>query len=183
MSYSAEKIAAKYVLERIPYIFEDDWELYRKWRFELGNQLGVDQCSIALTGSACVGRSLSPRKLLREFSDTSDIDVAVVSDYHFTLGWRSLRKKKPYEITDVRERNSLIEHQKNYVYWGCIATDKILRIMPFAKRWILAKNQIQGESPTEGRNVNFRIYRDFHSLRSYQVRGIIELQQYYLEKK
>ena len=174
-------IVAKYVLERIPALFADDWDLYRKWRLELSRQLEVDQCNVAITGSACSGYSLSPYKGLKPFNESSDIDIAIVSDYYFTVAWRTLRGLRPHQLTNPRERQSLEDHRSRYVYYGCIATDRILRLLPFAKQWILARDYICSIYPTEGREINFRIYRDFDSLRSYQESGIRNLQRHLLE--
>jgi hypothetical protein len=182
-SLNPPAVVAEYVLERIPHIFNQDWSLYRKWRAELGSRLGVDPCDISITGSACVGVSLSPRKNFSLFHDRSDIDVAVVSPYHFDVAWRCLRAFRLADARNNRERQAVIRHRENYIYWGCIATDRILRIMPFVKDWLIASSDMGGIKPTEGRDVNFRIYRDYESLRSYQTNGVRTLQAQILESR
>ncbi len=173
---SSEQVVAEHVLERIPHIFNGDWNLYRGWRAKLASLLKVDPCNISLTGSACVGVSFSPHKNFSEFGDSSDIDVAVISPFHFDLAWRTLRAFRLVNAIDQRERRSITQHQTNYIYWGCIATDRILRLMPFCKEWTIAASQMQGVSPTEGREINFRMYRDYESLRQYQLLGVEKLQ-------
>ena len=59
-------------------------------------------------------------------------------------------------------------HSTNYVYWGTIATDKLLGVLPFGQSWMDATTMIATVPPTEGRDVKFRIYNDFESLRSFQ---------------
>ena len=165
-------VVSEQVLERIPHIFAGNWSHYRKWRFKLSRMLEVDPCDISITGSACVGVSLSPYKDFSDFDGGSDVDVAVISPYHFDMAWRCLRSFRLADATSRRERQAIIRHRQNYIYWGCVATDKILRLMPFSKQWLIASSKMQGISPTDGRDVNFRIYRDYDSLRSYQINGV-----------
>ena len=62
-------------------------------------------------------------------------------------------------------------HQDHYIYWGTIATDKLLSCMPFGREWLVALSAMSGRNPTYGRDINVRLYRDFASLRSYQLLG------------
>jgi hypothetical protein len=148
----------------------------------LGTLIGVDACNICLTGSSCVGISLNPRKGLATFHDHSDIDVAIVSDYYFDVSWRHLRTIRLGDAIDGAEREALKSHQTRYVYWGTIATDRILRVLPFAGEWTIAMSKMQAETPTEGRDINFRIYKDYDALRSYQQRGVEQLKTELLER-
>lgn len=169
---SPDVVVAEHVLERVPHIFRNDWALYRSWRGQLASRVQVDPCDISIIGSACVGASLSPQKGVAAFSERSDVDVAVISPYHFDVAWRTLRAFALADARTPRERQAVINHRNNYIYWGCIAIDKILRIMPFAKEWAIASSHMRGVDPTAGRDVKFRIYRDFDSLRSYQTQSV-----------
>lgn len=171
-SIAACSVVAEHVLERLPHIFNDNWALCRQWRAELAPRLGVDPCDVVIIGSACAGVSLSPYKNFSQFDKESDVDVAVISPHHFDIAWRTLRSFRLANAQSHRERQAIVDHQKKYIYWGCIATDRILRLMPFAKDWTIAASHMQGIAPTEGRAINFRMYRDFDSLRSYQMRGM-----------
>ena len=178
---SAADVVSQHVLERLPHIFANDWEPYRKWRQKLGAAIGVDPCNICLIGSACVGVSFNPNKGLSKFEDSSDIDVAIVSDFHFNVAWRSLRGFRLADARTPKERQSLIAHRNRYIYWGCIATDKILRIFPFAKEWTIAISNMRAEPPTEDREIKFRIYKDYDALRTYQILGVKSLRVALLE--
>lgn len=159
----------------MPHIFGDDWALFRNWKTTAAALLGVDPCDVCLVGSAAVGHSLNPHKGFRPFSEASDIDVAVVSGIHFDSAWTTLRNTKLSEAMTEKERNALKEHSRGLVFWGCIATDKVLRFLPFSKEWALAAIELAKIQPTEGREVNFRIYRDFASLRRYHLRNVVAL--------
>jgi hypothetical protein len=174
-------VAAELVLERIPYIFGGDWSVYRGWRKKLAEGIGVDACNICLTGSASAGVSLNPNKRLSPYGPRSDIDVAIISAHHFDIAWRVLRSLRVGDTRNVRERQALVDHQKRYIYWGTIATDKIVRFFPFAKQWTVALSDMRAEKPTDGRAIKFRIYKDYDALRSYQVKSVEAVRSALLE--
>ena len=168
-------LVSEYLLEQLPHIFQDDWALYRTWRLRFGSELDVDPCNLSIVGSSSSGFSLNPYKGLSPFNEHSDIDVAVISDYHFIISWRTLRNVPLGEARTPKERQALVDHRQRLIYWGCIATDKVLRFLPFAKTWALAMSNMAGERPTEGRSIKLRIYKDYEALRSYQIYGIKKL--------
>jgi hypothetical protein len=147
---------------------------YIDWKAELGDQIDVDPRAIAITGSAGVGVSLSPSKGLKPFGAESDVDVAVVSAYHFEIAWRHLRSMGAANRMGLssRQREAVRDHVSRLIYWGTIATDRILEILPFARGWVVALSHMSGIDPTAGRDINARIYRDFESLRLYQLRSV-----------
>lgn len=169
-------VTSKWVLERIPFLFQDDLDLYIDWKERLSNLIEVDARAITITGSAAAGYSLNPDKNFRKFTKTSDIDVAVVSDYYFNVSWHYLRNLGPLRHSlNVKEKSSLEDHRKRLVYWGTIATDKIVQILPFGTKWIAAMEQMRKINPTIDRDINFRIYKDYESLREYQTNCISKL--------
>lgn len=166
--------ASKHIFESLPYIFQGDVDSYIRWKAELGEQIEVDPRAIAITGSAGVGVSLNPAKSLRPFGPQSDVDIAVVSIHHFDLAWRSLRSMPSAVRLSLtrRQRESKRDHEKRLIYWGTIAGDRLLEILPFAQSWLAALSHMSGLDPTAGREINARIYRDFDSLRAYQLRSV-----------
>ena len=110
---------SKWILERIPHIFGADQIRYNDWRRTLADGIRVDPCAIVLTGSSSVGISLNPDKDFKEFHGRSDIDVAVISSYHFEMAWRRLRNLGPeYFRLGPGARWSVDEHQeKIYLFW------------------------------------------------------------------
>lgn len=62
-----EFLTSKWVLEKIPYIFNNDSEAYIKTKLKLASMIHVDSCSIIFVGSASTGFSLSPMKNFRKF--------------------------------------------------------------------------------------------------------------------
>jgi hypothetical protein len=61
------------------------------------------------------------------------------------------------------------------VYYGAIATDKLLPYMPFGPAWVQATASLAAAVPISGREVNIRLYRDNESLAGYQTHSITKL--------
>jgi hypothetical protein len=168
----------EHMYDCVPFVFSGNRTAYITWKRVLAGKLDVDPACLLIVGSAAVGRSLSPTKNLKEFDASSDIDVAVISAYHFTLGWRYLRSNPARRLSlDPRTRNAWNDHEKTYIYSGTIATDRLLGIMPFAHPWAEAKKVMKTVPPSMSRDVNFRIYTDFEALRAYQIRSLTSLQE------
>lgn len=163
------------VFERVPHIFKNI-EQYLKWKNVLTNNLEVDPSSILIIGSASLGLSLNPNKNFKEFNDNSDIDIAVISQYHFDTSWRTLRNlgTDRFKLTP-KQIVSLEDHKKRLIYWGTIATDKLLPIFPFGKSWMIAIENMKNFYPTKKHDINLRIYKDFESLRSYHIHNLKQI--------
>lgn len=166
--------ASQYIFEAVPFIFDDDLACYVTWKTELGVRLATDPRAIAVVGSASLGFSLNPDKSFKHFDDSSDVDVAVVSYRHFESAWEHLRKLGAQRFgMSVEGQNAVNAHRTNYVFNGTIATDFILEYLPFAAQWLPAFAHMAGIPPTDGRDIRARIYRDFDSLREYQLRSVV----------
>lgn len=166
-------ITSKWIIEKIPFLFEDDLEKYIKWKEILAEKIGVDSRAIVITGSASVGFSLNPDKNLRDFNDESDVDVAIISQHYFDMSWHFLRNlgTKLY-LYNPKEKNSIADHRERLIYWGTIATDRIIQILPFGEKWVTALSEMSKISPTIDRDINIRIYKDFEALRAYHVNNL-----------
>jgi len=175
-------ITSKWLIERVPYIFHNEFDYYLEWKELLSKLINVDSKAISIIGSACVGFSLNPCKNYRLFNKDSDIDIAIISHHHFDLAWHYLRNlgSSIYRL-DRNQRSSVDDHIHRLIYWGTIATDKILPILPFGKDWTIALAKMALIQPSEGREINVRVYKDFESLRAYHVNNLAKLRNMFLE--
>jgi RHS repeat-associated protein len=164
-----------HIFASIPYVFGSDRDLHLGWKRQLSKQIEVDPACLIIVGSAATGFSLTPNNNLKPFNDKSDVDVAVISAHHFNLAWRFMRSNKIGSLT-TRQRNSLQDHQTRYIYYGTIATDRLLGILPFGAAWLKALGYMATIEPTQKRDVNLRIYTDHQSLRDYQLHSFVLLQ-------
>lgn len=143
----------------------------------------VDASEIIITGSASFGISLNPNKNYRFYNDDSDIDVAIISEYFFNTSWRYLRNLGTEMHTMPQAtKQSVKDHVQKYIYWGTIATDKLLPYLPFGTQWSDALREMAKVEPTKNRTIKARIYKDFESLRAYQVNNLKNLRIQELEK-
>src|SRR4051812_40471899 len=88
---SAPSFLEEHVFDCVPHVFGGDRASYVAWKRTLGSAIDVDPACLTVVGSAAIGCSLNPTKNLKPFDVGSDVDVAVVSSYHFTVAWRYLR--------------------------------------------------------------------------------------------
>jgi hypothetical protein len=162
-----------HLFDCIPSIFAEDRASFVSWKRALAGKIEVDPACITIVGSAATGVSLNPSKNFKVFDGSSDVDIAVVSPHHFAIGWRYLRMNNSRRLrVDARTRIAWDEHVKRYIYWGTIATDRLLGVLPFGLQWLKATSEMGQVSPTLGRAVNLRIYADYDSLRAYHEQGI-----------
>lgn len=165
-----------HLFDRIPALFSGDRTLFIQWKRTLAEKLEVDPACVTIVGSAATGTSLHPSKNFKPFDDDSDVDVAIVSPYHFTVGWRYLRMNGARRLrVDARTRIAWDDHVHRYIYWGTLATDRLLGVLPFGLQWLSAKSDMSLMQPTLGRSINLRIYADYDSLRAYHVQGVRSL--------
>lgn len=72
-------------------------------------------------------------------------------------------------------KQSIADHVKRYIYWGTIATDKLLHLLPYGKLWANTLEDAAKCAPTLGRTLNVRVYKDLDSLRAYHVNNLENL--------
>jgi hypothetical protein len=167
-----ESVAAfleHHMFDCIPHVFGQDRSTYVAWKRKLGSAIDVDPACLTIVGSAALGCSLNPNKNLKPFDGKSDIDVAIVSGYHFTVGWRYLRMNgnRRHGLPE-KTKNAWDEHVSRLIFFGTIATDRLLGVLPFGMDWLKASSKMGSVAPTQGRSVNLRIYSDYEALRAYQ---------------
>lgn len=165
-----------FLFEGVPYAFEGNITAWIEWKTKLASALQVDPREIVLIGSAALGFSLNPTKSFSAFNKDSDIDVGIVSQHHFEIAWRYLRQIRPEWLSlNSEARNAIKTHRRSYVFEGTIATDFILDLLPFGVTWQTGLDGMAEQTPTMGRDIKARIYRDFDSLRYYHSQGVGKL--------
>ena len=163
---NSDFVISKWIMEKIPHIFASDYATFIETKISLGKKLGVDSCAIVFVGSSSTGFSLNPSKNFKKYDDKSDIDIAIISNYHFNIAWHCIRNiDKNSQMPIVK--SAIDDHRQRLVFWGTIATDKLLGILPFGKSWAAAIDELKKNPIFEDRKINFRLYQDHDSLRAY----------------
>lgn len=156
----------KWILEHTPYVFEDYETEYISWRHEIAEKLRIDARDIIITGSASLGFSLNPNKNFKSFDKKSDIDISIISHHYFDVAWHDLIHLSPAGISP-KMKTALEDHRKRLIYWGTVATDKILPLLSFGGEWDRIIKTCQLPEPLVDHEINFRIYKDALSIRNY----------------
>lgn len=171
----------KWILESTPYIFKDKDAEYIRWRELIADKLKIDPCNIYITGSASLGFSLNPNKSLKPFDNESDVDVSIVSNHFFDVAWYDLLHENRSNLS-WKMKNAIDDHRNRLIYWGTIATDKILPLLSFGAE----RDKIIQESRIydflENRDINFRIYKDTSAIRNYLTSSVNSCKNYLLEE-
>jgi len=174
---------SKWIIDAIPFICGQNYSLYLQWRHYIAKQIGIDPNDIFISGSSCLGFSLSPHKMLRNFNNKSDIDVCIVSENYFNIAWYELRSIKSHSqyMSLEKFRGAIDAHRTKYIYWGTIATDKILGVFSFGSKWSEALETSRRFTCFENRDFNFRIYKDNKSFRDYTSLSVSDCRKALLE--
>lgn len=107
-------LARLWLSEGIPFAFAECPAVFEVLRGWLGARLGVHPKEISLTGSARIGSSVAPAKIGKTFSNTSDLDLFVVSLQLFDQMRGEFDKwAYEYESGKVRPSNS-----REHSFWS-----------------------------------------------------------------
>lgn len=161
-----EYVVSKWIVEKIPVIFNGDYETFIKTKLSIANKLGVDSCSIIFVGSSCTGFSLNPEKGFKVFDEESDIDIAVISHYYFNIAWHWMRMQD-VALLNMSAKKGIRQHRNYYIFDGTIATDFFLPYLPFGEQWTKVIKDLEDIPLFKGREIHFRLYQDHKSLIDY----------------
>lgn len=170
-SSSSEFVVSKWIVEKIPFIFHDDYDSFIKTKILIAQKLGIDTCSVVFVGSSSTGFSLNPNKKFKIFDEESDIDIAIISHHYFNEAWHWMKAQDESLLTG-RAKQAIKMHRKRYVFDGTIATDAFLALLPFGKQWQSIISDLDKEPAFHGREIHFRLYQDHKSLIDYHIRNV-----------
>ena len=147
------------------------------WYFKeiVSSNLKINFHSVQMVGSAKTGYSLSPKKVLQPFhnedfgKESSDIDIAIVSERLFAYFWDKLRQTRG------------IYNQYYYrfitgsIFRGYINDKNLQKIDNIREEWddmispinLMLQDKLRFEHP-----ITYRIYRSWDDLEEYQMLGI-----------
>jgi len=83
-------LAKVFLLEGTPHVFARSPMKYVVFREQVADRFGVGSQDVCIVGSAKLGFSPSPHRYGKPFSETSDVDVVLISEPLFYDGSREL---------------------------------------------------------------------------------------------
>lgn len=144
-------------------------EQYFDLRSEIANKYEVHPNEVLVVGSSKLGFSVAPTKRYRHFTDTSDIDVVIVSSGLFDQMWKAVHHY--WDHGGYWERSAQF---KAYLFQGWIRPDKLPPAATFelANDWWQFFNYLSSTRKYSVYKVAGALYRDWYFLEAYQLRSV-----------
>lgn len=141
----------------------------------VSSNLKINFHSLQIVGSAKTGYSLSPRKVLQPFhnqdktTESSDIDIAIISEKLYLHFWTSLRG------TEGIHNQYYYKYLTASIFRGYINDKNLQKIEGIREEWdelvapinMSLQDRLRFEHP-----ITYRIYRSWEDLEEYQLIGI-----------
>lgn len=172
--YDFEKLSPiELVRKRI--IFGDcqvlDENSYLALRVEIASNFNLHPNEIIVVGSAKLGFSIAPHKRYKLFDDTSDIDIAVVSNKLFDEVWYSV-----YQASQKKKFWYKGEDFKNYLFQGWIRPDFFppSSRFPFRDEWWEFFRKLTNSGRFGPYKISGGIYKNWSFLENYQTTAVTD---------
>ena len=172
-------LARLWLSEGIPFAFRECPAVYEAVRSWLSAIMGVNAKEIGIVGSARLGASLDPNKLGRSFSDSSDLDMFIVSKSLFeklreefcqwSLAFENgeATARSPTEERNWRENNKLGPRQiaRGFLdQWMIPNFDQYPITMKISHRmWLLVEKLKRTPSAPRPKSASVRCYVSWDS--------------------
>ena len=142
---------------------------YFELRSIISQKYNIHPNDVLVVGSAKLGFSIAPSKRYREFCDTSDLDVVIISPKLFASVWQDLHRY--FEKGGYWENKSEFTQ---YLFRGWIRPDKLPpdQHFPFARDWWSFFNSLSASRRFSNNRVTGAIYQNWYFLESYQTIAI-----------
>ena len=176
------EVVQKYLFDGIPFCFRGNTDVFYAFRKDICENFRIHPQNFAVVGSAKVGFSLSPEKFGNLFSDSSDIDVVLVSDELFDELWLKLIE---YKHTTVFMLSSTIQNRfrqlQKRLFYGIIRFDMLTNDFPIAKDWWKFFNRVSKDERFGPRRVRAAFFKGWKHVSYYYEESLRKLRQRYYE--
>lgn len=170
----------EHFLRSDPFAFEGS--SFKKLALAISENFDVDPNGVFCIGSGAIGLSLNPAKAsdtaLKSFDKESDLDIAIISSFHFEEAWRNLRTASQPTVGRLSEDfKKDLAWQKKRFFDGAILTHKLLPYLSYSTQWTLARVRLEeyiAKLFDRNVDVNFWVYRDYWSVRNYVAEGAMK---------
>lgn len=171
-----------------PYVFTPEPTKWDTFRDVLVSRLQVSRENIRVVGSARFGFSLKPWNNLRSFSDTSDIDVIIVSSSMFDHLWLALLNAAYPRPPVIQKLGGWRATRRNEVYTGWLTPleihldarifgSKAKPVLEFNTRWFNSFKEASRHPPRRHKDVNGRLYRTWEHAELYHLDSLAALRK------
>jgi len=166
-SEDSTSIVQKYILQGEPIVLSSD--RYFRLRKAISGKFGLHPNDILLVGSAKLGFSLSENRMLENFCNESDIDVAIVSAGLFQRVWQ-----EAFKYRDSVGNWSNFPSFRRYLFKGWIRPDflPLSENFEFAEEWNSFFQQLTASGEFGPYKIAAGLYHSLFFLESYHCKCI-----------
>ncbi|TVU72749.1 hypothetical protein [Cobetia crustatorum] len=147
---------------------------YDEFKKFISIKLDVPFNNISIVGSAKTQFSFSPHKKFKEFNDSSDFDLIIVSRLLYKKIWAAYKNISQqtylhqHKVICSNIFNGFVSIKDNDKTYGEDALEEWQRKVRTFKADLQLKFNIEHD-------INYRIYSDWESVQEYHIRGIAKL--------
>ena len=155
-------IVQEVLFDAFPYCFKEKPSSYGIFRKEICDIFQIHPQNFSIVGSAKVGFSLSPEKFGREFNESSDIDVVLVSEELFQEIWLQLIEFKRKTLFKLDRRyKERFETLQYSLFYGIIRLDRLSDDFDFAKKWWVFFNKLSVDKRFGPRRIRGALFKSW----------------------
>lgn len=173
---SVSKFVNEYILSNQPVCFRANEELIWGIKDLLSYQFNIHKKDIEIVGSGKLGISLSDERFGKEFNKKSDIDIALVSQELFNLGWNELLTLDfSYYKLSERERQDLSDSYQT-IHRGFISPERLPK-SKFKEQWWKVFTELSNKQKYEYRKIRGRLFKNWSFVEKYYSIQIIKIKK------
>ena len=185
-------VAKVFLLEGAPFVFSNSPMKYLIFREQVADRFEIGYQDVCIVGSAKLGFSPSPYKFGKAFSETSDVDVVIISSVLFDRGTHALfehinkigpaldfsnkTKSVPVSANDWRVHK---ESVRNYVYEnfnpGLLPRDHPLHKEVFSNISSTSALFLALQPQVFVSKIRCRVFRNWRAAESYYTNSLRQL--------
>lgn len=148
----------------------------------VSTKLSINFHNVQIVGSAKVGYSLSPSKLFSPFHDecpdkqSSDIDIAIISEHLYKKFWDKFR-----QVKKIRYKQPYYNNLTQSIFRGYINEKDLMQVDGMCDEWaslIRPINMALQDALGFVHPITYRVYRSWEDLEEYQIIGIAKAKKY-----
>lgn len=175
LEHTEEDVLQRYFFYGKPFVFRDNEDEFIELKNDIAKNFNVDSADIYMVGSAKFGFSLNPTKKYRDWTEDSDIDIAIIDSKLFDKYWHSLYCGS-MDLTDRTEEEDQKYHIfLEYFFRGWLRPDYLPKIEK--KSWF---DFFQSLHSKYKYHVAAGIYREKEFFKYYHSKNLIRIRE---EKK
>lgn len=159
-SSSISDVVNNYILECAPICFGGDKSIIYLLKKELADKFEIHPKDIEIVGSAKLGISLNSKieRYGKPFNESSDIDLAIISNELFDIAWNELSKKENKFLLESDKKK--IETCYYYIPQGIISPNQLPMGLNFTKKFWAILSSLSLER-YENRKIRGRIFKNW----------------------